>query len=104
MIDPDNRAMPHHLLTGRADNLCMTRDDLEHIWESANQRLATGSEPVWVWDQYLKLCEILDVLFAGMAQATRDAPRGARQARPHLRIVADNGVRRTAPLGFELGS
>jgi len=67
----------------------MTRDDLEHVWVWANEKLATGDHPPWVWDQYVKLCEILDTISAGMASAEQ-LPRSRQCQGTHLRLVVDN--------------
>jgi hypothetical protein len=72
----------------------MTRDDLEHVWAWANEKLATGEESPWMWDQYLKLCEILDAI--GTAPTMRpDLPQSAQRRGMHLRLVADNVPRRS---------
>jgi hypothetical protein len=70
----------------------MTRDDLEHIWAWANDKLATGEKPSWMWDQYMKLCETLDSILAEMTHAIERECAETRSGRgAHLRLVADRG-------------
>src|SRR5262245_17187892 len=80
-------------LTSQRDSLHMTRDDLEQVWGWANDKLATGEQPPWVWDQYLKLCETLDALLAGMAaNRSLEPPQPMRSRGTHLRLVSDGGL------------
>lgn len=67
----------------------MTRDDLEHVWAWANEKLASGEQPPWMWDQYVKICEVLDTISAGMPPATR-RPQSKSCEGTHLRLVVDN--------------
>ena len=70
----------------------MTRDDLEQVWGWANEKLATGEQPPWAWEQYVKLCETLDAISARMSgNKVSASSRYAQHQAPHLRLVADNG-------------
>jgi hypothetical protein len=64
----------------------MGRDDLERVRAWANAKLATGEEPPWAWYQYMKLCETLDAILAGM---TATQPTGDSQEPAPL---GDNGI------------
>jgi hypothetical protein len=76
----------------------MTRDDLEYVWGWANDKLATGEQPPWVWDQYVKLCETLDAMLAAMAANTpAGSPRSFRRQGTYLRLVTNNGSVNRAP-------
>jgi hypothetical protein len=82
----------------------MTRDDLEHVWAWANDKLATGKEPPWAWDQYVKLCEVLDVISAEITRTMRTGlPRSMQREGTHLRLVADNRLAESAQHRSESG-
>ena len=71
----------------------MTRDDLEQVWGWANDKLATGEQPPWAWEQYVKLCETLDAISARMpGNKVSGSSQYAQRHDAHLRLVADNGV------------
>ena len=79
----------------------MTRDDLEQVWGWANDKLATGEQPPWAWEQYVKLCETLDAIAARISgNKSSDSFRYAHCQAPQLRLVADNVARRPARPSF----
>jgi hypothetical protein len=55
----------------------MTKADLERIRDLIVERLATGSEPPWVWYQLMKLREASEALMDGMEARL---PTGGLQA------------------------
>jgi hypothetical protein len=89
----------NYFLTSRRDILFMTRDDLEQVWGWANDKLATGEQPPWAWEQYVKLCEMLDVISARMAgNKVSSSSRYTQRQSAHLRLIANsvNNERRPA--------
>ena len=65
-------------------------DELVKIRDWAKAKLAGGSEPPWAWYQYMKLCETLDAILAGMATTILvDSPQSDQPPEKHLRLVAD---------------
>jgi hypothetical protein len=97
------RRLFNSFLTGQRESLSMTRDDLEHLWAWANDKLATGEQPPWAWEQYVKLCEMLDVISARMAgNKVSGSSRYTQRQSAHLRLIANsvNSERRPARPSF----
>jgi len=97
------RRLFNSFLTGQRESLSMTRDDLEHLWAWANDKLATGEQPPWAWEQYVKLCEMLDVISARMAGSkVSGSSRYTQRQSAHLRLIANsvNSERRPARPSF----
>lgn len=77
----------------------MMKADLERVRDLALERLATGSEPPWVWYQLMKLREASEALIAGMdaTQPMEDSLRSARRSGAALRLVAEAGPQESVP-------
>ena len=73
------------------------KTDLERIREWADTKIGSGSEPPWVWYEFMKLREALDAILGGMTVVTRTASlqqSGKRQGNG-LRLVASKHSRGT---------
>lgn len=68
----------------------MSRTDLEYIWQWANWTLVSGTQPAWVWEQYFRLCEVLDALDRGLNNQSEHHRRGVggQLVLPHLKGTA----------------
>jgi hypothetical protein len=77
----------------------MTREDLEHVREWADTKIAAGEEPPWFWYQLMKLRETLDAILAGMAVTVPlGSPESELHLETHLRLVGDADPLDSAPL------
>lgn len=80
------------------------REDLQKIRDWADAKIATGEEPPWAWYQYMKLCETLDAILAGMAATTTESLRQSPDNPDvHLRLVDSTCQQDTAqhhPVGL----
>ena len=64
--------------------------ELERIRDWAKDKLQSGSEPPWAWYQYMKLCEVVEAILAGMVVTIpADSPQSDQPPEKHLRLVDD---------------
>ena len=74
------------------------RGELEKVLEWASEKLAAGQEPPWAWYQYMKLCETLEAILAGMDSTTTDhSPQSAQHPEKHLQLVDSSDPQDNAP-------
>jgi hypothetical protein len=69
----------------------MTRDELEHIWSWANENLAAEKESPAAWEQYIRICEVLDLISSKLSPAMLKA-NSSSQRRGHITLVVDNAA------------
>ena len=76
----------------------MTCAELQRVLDWTKAKLATGEEPPWAWYQYMKLCETLEAILAGMDSATTESsPQLQQRSGRHLQLVDSTCQRDTAP-------
>ena len=68
----------------------MTREELEKVRAWANDKIATGAEPPWAWQQLCRLRDTIDAIVAGMDATQQTASLQATDERRGsvLRLVA----------------
>ena len=74
------------------------RGELEKVLEWASEKLAAGQEPPWAWYQYMKLCETLEAILAGMdATTTESSQQSAQHSEKHLQLVDSTDAQDISP-------
>ena len=64
--------------------------ELVKVRNWAKAKLAARSEPPWAWYQYMKLCEVVEAILAGMVVTIpADSPQSDQPPEKHLRLVDD---------------